>query len=534
MALLASALTAALFSSCMGAPDPRGRYFGKLYQAVAGALQAKLVTFEVQYDKKGDGTIQVSDVNDKPVQTFPFMALDANHLQVDSEELTRSQAASDTGGLCFTSRTTKLCYDGVTFTYERSQDGKEVLGLVGDVSSGAGVPAAETPQAYTLDQAMSIALKRNFSSRIEYEHALQARLSAKSAYEQLLPHLSVGSVLNVVSSGFIGVLQSLGDFAPFLFPSRWIEAKETAEQARVEQDTLLLMRADLMPQIEGLAYATLQDKASIVAYQNVLAQTNDAYAKVSDLEAKKLMPSGSSNHLISVMQAMQMDQQALQEQVQKDREALSQALGFINPEAVLDVSLASETSPVEVAQPVSFNDLLPGVMDRSLELRQLSDLLDVARLQKEEIAFDWMDPAYDSSNDIGFALGAQIQISQSKIHALELLRSQMQQTLEQNLEAATEDYNLALTQFPEITTHLALQKTRWATIMAQVYPNTDLNTLDMLDVIGETLNASIGVETTRASYRIARARIDRLMMRNSYADPVFEAPQPTQSPQPQM
>ena len=48
------------------------------------------------------------------------------------------------------------------------------------------------------------------------------------------------------------MLGTIGDLVPFLFPSRWFHAKEAREISVVEQNTLALLRADLMPQVEGL------------------------------------------------------------------------------------------------------------------------------------------------------------------------------------------------------------------------------------------------------------------------------------------
>ena len=124
-----------------------------------------------------------------------------------------------------------------------SAGSQETFGLFGRLGSATSQPVLEIPRTYTLSEALQAALQMNFGTRIEYEHAIQARLSAKSAYLMLLPHLSSGSVLQAIGGGTIGIIQGLGDFAPFLFPSRWFQADQAAKRSLAEDDTLALMRA---------------------------------------------------------------------------------------------------------------------------------------------------------------------------------------------------------------------------------------------------------------------------------------------------
>jgi hypothetical protein len=510
-------------SACQNTNRPEGRYSGTLYQSESGALEAKSVTFDIEYDSHSNGSIEISDIAGKPLTTVDISINQSDEITFASDQLVRTPAAQNDTNTCFSSDTAKLCYSSTGFSLEQfnADTRAETYALFGQASFGIAPPVFETPRALTLSDAMKIALQRNFSSRIEYEHAIQARLSAKSAYLQLLPHLSVGSALSVAGGG-VGVFSALGDLVPFLFPSRWFQAKEASEQSQVEQDTLALMRADLMPQVEGLAYTQLQDAASLVLYQQLIVDVNTVYKQVSDLEAKGQMPAGSADHLLSSLQSLQMDEQGLEILVRKDRTSIAQALGFMNPDAVLEVDLPSELTPVEAAQSLVFGALTDAVVERSLELKQISDLTKLAKLQKKEIPFDWLDPSYDSSRDLGFALGTEVEISQSKINQLGLVSEQMQQALAATLDGAVEDYNLALVQFPEAATHFALQKKRWNTVISQVYPGTALNTLDIQSVLGDYLAAGINIESIRASFRVARARIDRLLLQNYYSVPSIQ------------
>lgn len=514
---------------CQSDPRPQGHYAGTLYQPANGLLQATPVVFDITYEKSGDGTVSVDDLNSKTLTEIRIAIEDSNEIRLDSKTLSKvSSKDSQDGITCFSGDSAKLCYSSDSFSIELfdGTPSEESFGLVGRLFSGIVVPMPETPRSYTLSEALQTALKRNFGARIEYQHALQARLGAKSAYLQLLPHVGAGSVLTAVGGGVIGIVAALGDFAPFLFPSRWFQADEAQKRSVAEQDTLDLMRADLLPQVEGLVYTSLQDVSALGTYQQMVDNTNAAYHAVLNLESQKQMPDGSADHLLSVLQSLKTDMEGLGVVVQKDRSAIAQALGLMNPNGVTEVSLPSERNPIETAQALRFDDLVGTVLDRSLELRQLADLRQVAQLQKDEIPFDWIDPAYDSSRDLGFQLGAEVGISQSRLEELDLLSQQMRQALQVTLNEAIEDYNLALEQYPEVVSHLDLQKKRWNRVLSQVFPGSNLNTLDIQSILGDYLAAELSVESTRLSFRVARARIDRLLLQNTYAIPEFQGALP--------
>ena len=411
-------------SACQDASRPQGHYTGTLYQPVDGILQARPVTFDIGYESNTNGTITIADLNAKMVTSFQFQIDNDGQIEMGSLKLSKDpdgSAQPDT--TCYTEASEKLCYSADSFSLEIFNSGasagsQETFGLFGRLGSATSQPVLEICDLYA---------ERSPSGRAsdEFRHPHRVRTcNSSQAFRQeclfeLLPHLSSGSVLQAIGGGTIGIIQGLGDFAPFLFPSRWFQADQAAKRSLAEDDTLALMRADLLPQVEGLVYASLQDEASMGYYRQLIADATASYQTVLNLEAHQQMPAGSADHLLSSIQSLQMDEQGLELLVQKDHSAIAQALGLMNPDGVLEVSLGSEVSPVETAQALQAGGLIGTVLDRSLELHQIADFTQMAELQQEEIPYDWLDPAYDANRDLGFQLGAEVGIAQSKVQELE-------------------------------------------------------------------------------------------------------------------
>ena len=62
----------------------------------------------------------------------------------------------------------------------------------------------------TLAQAIDLALKRNFDSRIEYERLISAKHASKAAWLNLLPHLSLSGVLAAFTPSATNLFWSRG------------------------------------------------------------------------------------------------------------------------------------------------------------------------------------------------------------------------------------------------------------------------------------------------------------------------------------
>lgn len=192
-----------------------------------------------------------------------------------------------------------------------------------------------TPANYTLTQAMTRAFTQSFDSRAAYERQIQARLSAKAAYLNLLPHISISSVLGVLSPSIAGLINLVGDLAPFLLPTRWLQAHEAGLMSAAEKQALALMRADSAAQVEGLAYALERDYGIVSRYRDFQALALKTRDNLQIVEAGGGMPVGSTDHLNSVLNTAALDLVDLDELTRRDKATIAQAMGLKAPMPLL-------------------------------------------------------------------------------------------------------------------------------------------------------------------------------------------------------
>jgi len=172
-------------------------------------------------------------------------------------------------GECFTSKpplNISVCSKQTTIVVKSSSN-QPIFNLTleyfNDVASTI---TLEAPQKFTLDEAVIRTMNMAFGTQEEFLHQLQAHLGAKQAYLALVPHLTYSTVFGLATSGplaVVGALGMAGDLTPFIFPSRWLQAKQSAKLAKVEDDTYALMRGAVGLQVEIMAYGIDHDSREI-------------------------------------------------------------------------------------------------------------------------------------------------------------------------------------------------------------------------------------------------------------------------------
>jgi hypothetical protein len=167
--------------------------------------------------------------------------------------------------------------------------------------------AWEVPAHYTQREAMSRAFTESFDSRAIYERQIQARHAARASYLNLLPHLSMSSILSAVAPSVTGLLGAIGDLVPFLLPNRWLQAKSAAHQSQAQRQALALMRADAAAQVEGLSYALERDFQILAHYRTLMDLAVQTRDKLQRIELSGGMPEGSTDHLNATINWMSLD-----------------------------------------------------------------------------------------------------------------------------------------------------------------------------------------------------------------------------------
>ena len=390
-----------------------------------------------------------------------------------------------------------------------TRSGDAVFSLNLNYFPGGHQIALEPPQNFSLAGAVKNALTLDFGSRIEFQRVMQARHLAANAYLNLLPHLGTNSILAAATaSNFVGLLSAVGDLAPFLLPSRWLQAKEQALASQAERDALILMRGDAGVQVEGLAYAIARDEKIQAEYQIALDQARTIRSQLNSSE---------NDIMDSLLISMEADSAELDLSIREQKSFFAQAMGLNNPAAVLDLSVPEAALPIEVATDLDASTMSGAALGRSFELRQMDYLIHAARIAKKATYFGWLDPSGDPSGELGFGFGEKVALAASKVAELVSAREEIQSIVLQKLANTVAEYNDSMEDHERSGRNFAIQERRLQRILSALPTGAALDRFDVVTTLQAHLGAKIGLLNSEAVYRISHAKLDRLMLEGFYS-----------------
>jgi hypothetical protein len=519
--LLIGATLAIAGSACDRQEYPAGHFEGSLFARTEGGITESPVSFEISRPDHRQGTIEVRDTAGTLLLRLKVERIGARGFSLTlPAPWNRAVPLVDDSG-CYVHAgdpRVSFCHSPDKALLEVSDPGGQpVLTLSGD-RFGADTPLVmEAPRALTLADAIQTALGRNFGSRIEFEHLLQARAAARAAYLNLLPHLSLSTALSNLPPSATSLFASIGDVAPFLLPDRWLQARAAAHAAQAQADALDLMRADLATTVEGLAYALIRDEEALALYDPLLDRLTTTLPRIMDLESRGQMLTGSALHVRAIIDSLKLDKIGLMSLLQQDRETMAAALGFHNPEGVLDVSLGDEATTIHTAAPVDAKVLAPIALGRSFELRQIDHLIEAANDSREAVVFNWLDPAGEPGANLGPSLGANLVVARSRVNELMIAREELQAGIAAKVSQAANEWNLALESVGLMDESVSLQAQRLDFVLGEI-GSLQLNTLDIEGVVQDCVATGVRRAALVAGFRVARSKVDRLLLQGHYLE----------------
>jgi outer membrane protein TolC len=413
----------------------------------------------------------------------------------------------------------RVCADGKEVKLDITPAAGTALSFVLDRAQTGSMPPLEPPTEYKLSQLTQRAIDRSFTSRIEFEQVVQARLQSENAHLNLLPHISIGTIIGWATSGVsaIGLIKSIGDFAPFLFPSNWFKAKEAGLQSVAERYTYLLMKADSGSITSGLVFQIARDKKSIERMQVERAAIAEIREQIYNRERLGLLPEGSTIDIDSILDAADKAVLGLQQAVAEEYTSLAQAAGFFNPNAVKGITLDTDAS---VEKPVTFDPALTSkdALDRAVELKQMDALIAVARAQRYQRYFDWLDPSGGSGASIGFGLGPYIAIGSSQVREAEIKRQQLQSTLLQKVANTITEIDTSIAAHELALKDVSIQQTRVQRYLNQIRIGVNVSTTDLINALASQMQADLDAVNTEFQYLVSYDKMQRTLYAGPYSN----------------
>jgi len=519
-------VAALLFTGCVNPSLPSqnalksGSYQGVLTQNKNGSqIRSKL---------KGELTLVGNSANlslntDLAAYFLTIILIDKDHVALTSEEFQiAGQNLQRENESCFVSvekPETRLCASQDTLTLEKIYADLSTLNLNLNHYTQENALPSETPQTYTLQQIMDRARTQNFDTRLEFEQALRAHHTAANTYLNLIPHLSINSILALTKPADIqNLVSNVGDLAPFLLPSRWLKARDAQLACEAEQDALILMRGDTSAQVEASVYAIARDQAVLKYYNQYVPTAESIAQEISRRENEGSFPLGTVDTISGIINALKTDQFVLRDFLKEEKDFFSYALGFFNPHTVADIDAGNfDPSQIAKAPPLSEEDLA-ALAQKGFEIKQINYLIEAARVSKKVTYFNWLDPSGDPSAGLGAGLGESIAIEETKVDSLLIRKQQIQASLNLNASLAVGRYNESIELYKLSLDDLYRAQRRVERIVSSLKEGRNVTLLDLISALQDRLKVQIVLEGAVAGFRIAKVKIDRIGLDGFYAN----------------
>lgn len=418
-----------------------------------------------------------------------------------------------------------LSFDRFFIRITPTNDNQSIYNLAGELYKKNPSFEFETPQTFTLKEAILIAMKKNFDTQIEYQRLQQAIENAKASMLNLFPHFNYKSavLLNVPIPFSLSTPLSFasfaGDFVPFLLPTRWFKVKELEDESKAEQITYDLLRADLANQIQSIAYRLEELKSNYVFYQELVTTLSETLERV--IRFGKLPE--IAIRLRVYINLAKLEMAKLNTDIKTTKNSIALALGFHNPEVIKDL-IIDEDIPSHGSTPfLNKYEISQLALQRALELKQIDFLIDEAHYQKRELYFNWMDPEVDSRHSLGLGLIEYVKMSKSVIHSLILKREQTQSTICQKCHVFTTLFNNAISNYINGMETLIFVKNFSRELFDKLNHLENLSDFsgiqsDLQFFIQNYISLQLRINSILADFKIYQAQIDRLLLKNFYEE----------------
>jgi len=374
----------------------------------------------------------------------------------------------------------------------------------------------DAPKVYSLSELRTRAMNHSFETQVEFEHTVQARLTSKAARLNLLPHLSINSVIPLAVADMSGTLDAVGDIAPFLLPNRWLMAKENGQRSKAEDDTLVIVKSDSGFLVENLTLSILRDQEILQKLKASLIQITAIRDELAFREKLGQFQPGVHDDVTSLIMDLQKTVDALSEGIQEQFASLAQAAGFADSASIAGITPLTPAEITPVA-PIHEEGNQAVVFDRSYELKQLDHLILATKASKGERWFQWMDPAGDPNGGFGFALPTYINIGSSQIREMQVRREQMEALLTQKLHTIVNEANLSNDLYGVDVQGVVIQKNRVNRMLTNIRMGAAFALSDLISALQDQVKNDLDLTSSQYSFLISLAALNRLEMTGPYS-----------------
>jgi hypothetical protein len=417
-----------------------------------------------------------------------------------------------------------LCLDqgalDLVFAHKSEPEKSTAIHLVRDDS----LPSVETNKTYSLDELVGRAKYLNYSSAQDAEKVFQAKQNIGVTRGNLLPRLNLKSLIGVFLEDF---LPAVGTTLPFLFPSNWFHWKVSKELYQAEKNSFASLRGNIMNSIEELYYLILRDQWVLDRLRKHLAWMKETQEGLKREEAVGILPQGTADYFGTSIALLERDRINFETLVRTHYSQLAQAT------ALPPINGIRELVPVEFpaldhVTPIDSSDFYKEAKEKSYEITSLNFLLKSAQYSQEAISYSFFD--LDETSGIGFGTPYQIEVAKSKQHEIQRKVEEVISLIELKSSFVETEHNQALESYRVATSGLNSIEKRLKWLIdrhLQGDGTMDENEFvdQLIDLQYNIISFSADQATAIQGWRMAKAKMDRLLLKGYYSDLLAALPE---------
>jgi hypothetical protein len=291
--------------------------------------------------------------------------------------------------------------------------------------------------------------------------------------------------------------------------------------SRAARDGWLIARADSAYLTVNVGLAYLRDRRVMAVLRGWSDRAATLRDQIRSRENLGQFLPGSADEIDAVIQDMNQNALSLDLVLRSERSALAQAAGFLNPDAITDLtegdSQARPESAPSVADGGSDAEYERQALESSLELRQLDALVDASHSDAQARAWNWMDPSGDYRGGLGLGIVDFVAIGGSQEEEMRVQRERITADALRHARSASQALENSDQAITLATSALALHTRRVNRMQSNLQLGLSFELSELTLALRDVVQAQVTLETSRCARAQAVAWINRILLAGPFA-----------------
>ncbi|MDD4975887.1 MAG: TolC family protein [Bacteriovorax sp.] len=503
-------------------PNLKGRYLGFM---TIGTVKTQVVAQVPDFKKE----TKVRTLTFKIYSTlasavgnqYTFTILDKETIELKSSQIYTGSANLNLDKNCVKGtvapQAISACWEQDKFTLSINDKLNPEKSILINLNLDNNLAPLEANKILSVDEIVGRAKFNNYSVTEDSERVFQAQKNIGVARGNLLPKLSLKSLIGLATGDYVS---AVGTVLPFLFPTNWYKWEASKDLYQAEKTSFASLRGNEMNMVEGLYYVILRDQQVLERLKKHITWMKQIQDTIKQSEKVGTATQGTADYFglsIGVLEKDKINFEALIK-IQYAQLAQASALSPINGIGGLMAVAVPDLSVVEALDPASF---FKEAQAKSYELKSLGFLLKAAKTSQKEIYFNFFD--LDGNSGIGFGTRSQILVSKSQQEEINKKAEETKSLIELQSSLVANEYNQALDsyQLAQSNKNSATKRMNWlisrllqgdGSIDSEEFVN------ELTDIQNRIIEFTADEATSTQMWLMAKSKLNRLMLVGYYSD----------------